>query len=50
MFLIKTFKGQEKSEKIMNAYIFGDVEAKTSFVSGKKDNISLELRNREWRA
>lgn len=34
----------------MNAYIFGDVEAKTSFVSGKKDNILLELRKREWRA
>lgn len=34
----------------MNAQIFGDTEAKTSFVSGKKDNISEELRNTEWRA
>lgn len=34
----------------MNAQIFGDAEAKTNFVSGKKDNISEELRNREWGA
>lgn len=52
-FYTKMFQGQKKikSEKTMNAEIFGVPEAKTNYLSGRQDTLRRSLRgwgNLEW--